>query len=68
MWDRAAHTQEACDYDWSDFQPSLVTLARESFPELPPAAVALCLRLWSRMHGLLILEIYGHLRHQVTDR
>ncbi|GEC03765.1 hypothetical protein SSP24_14200 [Streptomyces spinoverrucosus] len=45
-----------------------MTLARESFPELPPAAVALCLRLWSRMHGLLILEIYGHLRHQVTDR
>ncbi|MEU6765495.1 TetR-like C-terminal domain-containing protein [Streptomyces sp. NPDC046853] len=42
-------------------------LARASFPDLPPAAVALCLRLWSRMHGLLTLEIYGHPRHQVTD-
>jgi AcrR family transcriptional regulator len=66
-WPRASASQEAGDYDWSDFQPSLATLTRESFPDLPPAAVALCLRLWSRMHGLLTLEIYGHLRHQVTD-
>ncbi|MFJ8637331.1 TetR/AcrR family transcriptional regulator [Streptomyces sp. NPDC093568] len=67
VWDHAAETQDQCDYEWGDFQPSLVTLARESFPGLPPSAVALCLRLWSRMHGLLTLEIYGHLRHQVTD-
>lgn len=67
VWDWAAPTQEHCDDEWSDFQPSLVALARETFPDLPPAAVALCLRLWSRMHGLLTLEIYGHLRHQVTD-
>ncbi|WP_353943420.1 TetR/AcrR family transcriptional regulator [Streptomyces sp. HUAS MG91] len=66
-WPEAAAAQEDSDYDWSDFQPSLTTLTREYFPSLPPAAVALCLRLWSRMHGLLTLEIYGHLRHQVTD-
>ncbi|MBO1414208.1 TetR/AcrR family transcriptional regulator [Streptomyces sp. FH025] len=52
---------------WSDFQPGLVALARDSFPELPPAAVGLCLRFWGRMHGLLALEVYGHLSHQVAD-
>lgn len=66
-WPRAAGVQEGCDYTWDDFQPSLAALARESFPDLPPAAVALCLRLWARMHGLLTLEVYGHLRHQVAD-
>ncbi|OPG14785.1 TetR-like C-terminal domain-containing protein [Microbispora sp. GKU 823] len=35
---------------------------REKFPDLPPAAVALALRVWGRMHGLVALEIYGHLR------
>ncbi|MBO1330808.1 TetR/AcrR family transcriptional regulator [Streptomyces sp. VRA16 Mangrove soil] len=66
-WPEASAAEKGSDYDWSDFQPSLTALTRESFPDLPPAAVALCLRLWSRMHGLLTLEIYGHLRHQVTD-
>ncbi|MCJ0873074.1 TetR/AcrR family transcriptional regulator [Streptomyces sp. AP-93] len=66
-WPQAAASRKGCDYAWSDFQPGLVAMARESFPELPPAAVALCLRVWSRMHGLLALEVYGHLRHQVLD-
>ncbi|MFE5256936.1 TetR/AcrR family transcriptional regulator [Streptomyces coelicoflavus] len=66
-WPQAAAAQAGCDYDWSDFRPSLAAMAQETFPELPPAAVALCLRLWSRMHGLLTLEVYGHLRHQVHD-
>jgi hypothetical protein len=39
----------------------LVAVFRESFPDLPPAAVALALRVWGRMHGLVALEIYGHL-------
>ena len=42
-------------------------LVREEFPGLPPAAVALALRVWGRMHGLVALEIYGHLRSQVKD-
>ncbi|MFI1397974.1 TetR/AcrR family transcriptional regulator [Streptomyces sp. NPDC020681] len=66
-WPQAADSQAGCDYEWSDFRPSLASLARESFPDLPPAAVALCLRFWSRMHGLLALEVYGHLRHMVGD-
>ncbi|MFB7084645.1 TetR/AcrR family transcriptional regulator [Streptomyces sp. NPDC056296] len=66
-WPQAAASQAGCDYDWSDFQPSLAVMARELFPDLPPAVVALCLRVWSRMHGLLTLEVYGHLRHQVHE-
>ena len=54
-------------YDWSDFDPHLVDHAREHFPDLPPNAIALTLRVWGRMHGLMALEIYGHLRALVHD-
>ncbi len=40
---------------------------RPAFPDLPPAAVALALRIWGRLHGLVSLEIYGHLRTQTTS-
>ncbi|MFE6891086.1 TetR/AcrR family transcriptional regulator [Streptomyces sp. NPDC057694] len=49
------------DYGWDDFDPGLVGHVREEFPELPPQAVALTLRVWGRMHGLMALELYGHL-------
>ncbi|OLT26470.1 TetR family transcriptional regulator [Actinomadura sp. CNU-125] len=52
-------------YTWEDFDPGLVAHLRERFPELRPAAVALTLRVWGRMHGLVALEIYGHL-HTLT--
>ncbi|MGY1900238.1 TetR-like C-terminal domain-containing protein [Nocardia gipuzkoensis] len=29
--------------------------------------LALALRMWGRMHGLIALEVYGHLRPQTTD-
>ncbi|WP_328400197.1 TetR-like C-terminal domain-containing protein [Streptomyces sp. NBC_00390] len=35
--------------------------------DLPPAAVALALRIWSHLHGLVPLEIYGHLRTQTIS-
>ncbi|MFD0346255.1 TetR-like C-terminal domain-containing protein [Kitasatospora aburaviensis] len=31
-----------------------------------PAGVALALRLWGHLHGLVSLEIYGHLRGQLA--
>ncbi|SDK49714.1 transcriptional regulator, TetR family [Glycomyces sambucus] len=55
------------DYDWDDFDPGLAALVKEKFPNLPPAAVALALRVWGRMHGLVALEVYGHLRSQAKD-
>jgi AcrR family transcriptional regulator len=61
-WPEAGRHAGGRDYDWSDFDPGLVEDVKEAFPGLPPAAVALTLRVWGRMHGLMALEIYGHLR------
>jgi AcrR family transcriptional regulator len=55
------------DYDWADFDAGLVAHTREEFPDLPPAGLALTMRVWGRMHGLMALEIYGHLRGLVHD-
>lgn len=55
------------DYAWSDFVPGFADVIRASFPDLPPAAVALAMRVWGRLHGLVALEVYGHLRPQIND-
>ncbi|HEX2316396.1 MAG TPA: TetR/AcrR family transcriptional regulator [Thermomonospora sp.] len=62
-----AHQPDDRAYEWADFDPGLVAHVREDFPDLPPAALALTLRVWGRMHGLMALEIYGHLRALVHD-
>lgn len=54
-------------YTWEDFDAGLAAHAREDFPDLPPAGLALTLRMWGRMHGLMALEIYGHLGALVHD-
>jgi AcrR family transcriptional regulator len=54
-------------YTWDDFDPGLAGHVREGFPGLPPEALAVTLRTWGRMHGLVALEIYGHLRPLVHD-
>lgn len=66
-WPRARSLLSDRDYAWSDFEPDFAAVIKESFPGLPPAAVALAMRVWGRMHGLVALEVYGHLRHQVRD-
>ncbi|MFI6030367.1 TetR/AcrR family transcriptional regulator [Amycolatopsis magusensis] len=55
------------DHTWSDFDDGLVAVFRSGYPDLPPAALALALRMWGRMHGLVALETYGHLRSQTSD-
>ncbi|KJE19782.1 transcriptional regulator, TetR family [Frankia torreyi] len=57
----------AGSYTWSDFRPDFAAMARTSFPDFPPDAAALSLRIWGRLHGLVALEVYGHLRPQVND-
>ncbi|GLY76986.1 TetR family transcriptional regulator [Actinoallomurus iriomotensis] len=67
-WPTARTLQpEGRDYDWAGFDAGLAAHVREDFPGLPPAAVALTLRVWGRMHGLVALEIYGHLSGLIHD-
>ncbi|GAA2323177.1 TetR/AcrR family transcriptional regulator [Nonomuraea roseoviolacea subsp. roseoviolacea] len=62
-WPYAEAVQDD-DCSWEAFAPELVETVRHAFPGLPPAALALALRLWGRMHGLVALEVYGHLGPQ----
>jgi AcrR family transcriptional regulator len=66
-WPHAQGRQSGIEHRWSDFSAELTDDVRAEFPELPPAAVALALRVWGRMHGLVALEVYGHLRGQTRD-
>ncbi len=61
-WPYAAHLYEGSDFDWSDFDPGLLDDVRPAFPALPPAAVALALRIRGHLHGFVSLEVYGHMR------
>ncbi|ARX85331.1 MULTISPECIES: TetR/AcrR family transcriptional regulator [Streptomyces] len=54
-------------YAWGDFDPAFTAVARAAFPDLTPAVLALSLRVWGRMHGLVTLEIDGLLRPQIDD-
>lgn len=49
-------------FQWSDFDPALSGEVRTAFPDLPPAALALAMRIRSRLHGFVSLEVYGHLQ------
>ncbi|MFD9659252.1 TetR/AcrR family transcriptional regulator [Streptomyces mirabilis] len=66
-WPQAELRYADGDFDWSDFDPGLLDKVRPAFPHLPPAAVALALRIWSHLHGLVSLEIYGHLQAQALS-
>jgi Tetracyclin repressor-like, C-terminal domain len=66
-WSHAERYHSTGDVQWSDFHPAFVSKIRDSFPQLPPAAVALAFRVWGRMHGLVALEVYGHLHPQVQE-
>ncbi|WP_280387453.1 TetR/AcrR family transcriptional regulator [Nocardia wallacei] len=66
-WPHAASAYADNGFEWSDFDAHLVELVRAEFPDLPPAAVAIALRIWGHLHGLVSLEILGHLRAQTTN-
>ncbi|RFS85066.1 TetR/AcrR family transcriptional regulator [Actinomadura spongiicola] len=66
-WPRTERLRPADAYDWDDFDSALVTKVRAEFPGLPPGAVGEALRMWGRLHGLLSLEIYGHLSGQTPN-
>jgi AcrR family transcriptional regulator len=63
-WPYARHLYEDSDFEWSDFDAGLLDDVRPAFPELPPAGVALALRIRGHLHGLVSLEVYGHMQAQ----
>ncbi|MEV0201910.1 TetR/AcrR family transcriptional regulator [Nonomuraea sp. NPDC050691] len=66
-WPHARHLYAHGDFQWSDFDAGLLDKVRPAFPDLPPAGVALALRIWGHLHGLVSLEIYGHLHTQTIN-
>ncbi|MEU6348463.1 TetR/AcrR family transcriptional regulator [Streptomyces sp. NPDC047072] len=66
-WPHARHRYQDSAFDWPDFDPGLLEKVRPAFPDLPPAGVALALRIWGHLHGLVALEVYGHLRTQTVS-
>ncbi|MEU0412774.1 TetR/AcrR family transcriptional regulator [Streptomyces griseorubiginosus] len=66
-WPHTRHLYEDSAFGWSDFDPGLLDKVRPAFPDLPPAAVALALRIWGHLHGLVSLEVYGHMHTQTTS-
>jgi AcrR family transcriptional regulator len=54
-------------WTWDDFSPAFARALQAEVPESTPAATALALRLWGRLHGLVALEIHGHLATQLVD-
>lgn len=66
-WPHAELRYSDSDFEWSDFDLGLLDKVRPAFPDLPPAAVALALRIWSHLHGQVSLEVYGHLQSQALS-
>ncbi|WP_344677637.1 TetR/AcrR family transcriptional regulator [Saccharopolyspora taberi] len=64
----AACTAEPDDgFAWSDFPAGYRSKIETEAGDLSPAVVALALRVWGRMHGLVSLEIHGHLSAVAND-
>lgn len=66
-WPHAQKFYDGSALEWSDFDAGLLDKVRPAFPELPPAGVGLALRIWGHLHGLVSLEIYGHMRNQTIS-
>ncbi|MEU8758652.1 TetR-like C-terminal domain-containing protein [Streptomyces sp. NPDC048659] len=66
-WPGAGAARGTEEYAWEDFDPAFVPVARAAHPELPPAALAVTLRVWARLHGLVALEVAGVLGPRARD-
>jgi AcrR family transcriptional regulator len=67
VWPHRRGRAAEAHFEWADFGPELTGHIRAEFPALPPAGLAFALRMWGRMHGLVALEVYGHLLPQTAD-
>ncbi len=59
-WPHVQH-QQPQDTSWSDLHPEFVAKIQADLPDVTPAAAALALRVWGRIHGLVALEVDGHI-------
>ncbi|MET9608134.1 TetR/AcrR family transcriptional regulator [Streptomyces sp. NPDC006512] len=66
-WPDAEGLYAGSAFEWSDFDAGLLDKVRPRFAELPPAGVALALRIWGHLHGMVSLEVYGHLSRQAVN-
>ncbi|MEC3919894.1 TetR/AcrR family transcriptional regulator [Nocardia sp. CDC160] len=66
-WPSAQARYADYEFEWSDFDPRLVEEVRTEFPGLPPAVIAVALRIWGHLHGLVSLEIRGSLGAQTIN-
>jgi len=66
-WPHAKHLYNDSEFEWSDFDSGFLDEVRPAFPDLPPAAVALALRIRGHLHGLVSLEVYGHMQTQTSS-
>lgn len=62
-----AHPDLSRTVRWSQFPPDYAAKVRAEIPDASPALAALTLRVWGRMHGLITLEVYGHLLAVCND-
>ncbi len=61
-WSDVQLQQVALTRGAPDLDAVLRSLPKEFVADLPPGATALALTMWSRMHGLVVLEVFGHMR------
>ncbi|MGH4030129.1 TetR/AcrR family transcriptional regulator [Actinomycetota bacterium Odt1-20B] len=66
-WPEARERQPGRGHKWAEFDQDFIALARAAHPGLPAAAIALTLRVWGRMHGLVALEVAGILAPRAQD-
>ncbi|RSM67414.1 TetR/AcrR family transcriptional regulator [Kibdelosporangium aridum] len=55
------------EFAWTDFPETYLAKLKQDAPDLSPDVVALALRSWGRLHGLVTLEIFGHLGSLSND-
>ncbi|MCP2166273.1 TetR/AcrR family transcriptional regulator [Goodfellowiella coeruleoviolacea] len=64
-WPHVRDGQAEHAHEWSDFAATSAAVVQEALPGLDPGVFGLALRVWGRMHGLISLEVNGHLGPQL---
>jgi AcrR family transcriptional regulator len=61
------HAEPTGTVGWPDFPAGYLARIQAGTTNLSPAVAALALRVWGRLHGLVTLEVHGHLRPVFND-